>query len=333
MKTKKSQITLFIITGILVLIASGILLYILKEAKARKEPIHGDASPVATYTSECLKGFLERGVRQSGAQAGYLFKSEGGSTIDPEQKNIGKTHLIYNNKPLHYLIKRAAPKPEYPWKLFPLTPPASQSFKYSIGASSLQTKRQLERQLEFFIENKMGAECSFSDNVKGYDVNFSSPKATVTITNTEVAVRLKFPMEIADTASGALFKLRGFQTSTRSSLGKMHETARYIIDQDNQDFLFNLSNNLEMNGFAISIEKDVFQHDDVIIIQEPETGMKFSFARQNRMPAIKYASTCPSDINRIIAYDPDEDDLDKQLSANRITVTDSQFTDSQECTT
>ncbi len=327
---KKSQITIFIIAGITIFVAAGIVIYLANELKTRKETGFSDPSPITSYSNECLKRFTERGIELLSRQSGYLYFSQGGSTIDALNRDEGKLFLNYNNKPVRYIIKRAETKEEYPWKFFP-NYLGMQSYKFSIGASSMQTKRQMEQQLEFFVENKMSSDCGFTNDFKEYEINHSKPKATVTITNREVHVALQFPMEITESATGKNYKPRYFYVTEKSGLGRLYDAARIIADKDSQDFLFNLTKTSQLNGMPVTVIRDVYKKDDVIVIQDPETGLNFMMARQNRRPALSYHACPHPNIEQIKAYDPDEDELTMTLDGNAIITSDGEFFDSQEC--
>ncbi len=326
---KKSQVTIFIIAGIMIFIAAGILIYLANELKTRKELGFSDPSPITSYANECLKRFAGQGIELSGRQSGYIYNSQGGSTIDPAKKDEGKLYINFSNKPVQYLIKRVETRENYPWIQFP-NYLNGQSFKYGIGASTIQTKRQMEKQLEFYIENKMSNECSLSNDFKEYEMNFSKPKATVTLTTNKAIVQLKFPIEITDPSTGHNFKPRFFYLEEPSGIGRLYDAAKVISDQDSQDFLFNASKP-QINGLPVTVIKDAYNKDDVIIIQDPESGLKFLMARQNRRPALAYFSCPIPEIGLIRTYDPDEDEVVITQDGNMINASDGQYWDAQKC--
>ncbi len=338
--SKKSQVTLFIIAGILALVVAGFLIYILGESKTRKVSVEPDSSPVTGYVTECLKRFTEQGIEYASMQSGYIYKSQGGSVIDMKQEDEGKAYINYSNRVVPYLIKRlptAEIDPNYPWATFPNAPAGTgTTYKYTLGISTMQTKRQLEQQLEAFVEKKMRTECQLQSDVKAYGVKFfSRPKATATITNTDVFVQLRFPMEVTERSTDTHFKLREFSVSKPSSLGKLYDAAKKIVDKENQDFSFKLNEIPMANGVSIITVHNAAGNDDVIILKNESSGATFTFARQNRRPALHYISgptTCNSIRDNGVS-DPDEDSL--QVTCNptagvqTITVSDGHLSDSQ----
>ncbi len=337
--SRKSQITIFLIAGIAMILVAGVLLYIGSGVKTRKELFYSDSSPVTKYVEECLKMYSEQAIEIAGTQAGYIYQSQSGPSKDPSGIEEGKTYLSYSNIKIPYLIRRiGSDDSQYPWQDFPSTSSGTNSYIHTISASSMLTRRQLENQVETFIENRMSTGCQLSRDLasKGYIVNvISKPKATTTITEKEVYTKLTMPIEVTELSTGSRFALRQFLQSKKSSLGKIHKTARTIIDKDNQDFRFNMNEIPLIGTISITITRDAHEKDDVIILTDQKYGETFQFARQNRRPALEQITghvnldNIQSIQSPVRAVDPDEDLLTYSANGDMITVSDGQYTDSQ----
>ena len=335
MNGKKSQITVFIIAGVVMLIVAGILLTIGGNIKTRKESLYPDALPITRYVDECVKKFTEEAVSHASAQAGYIYSSQGGSVQDLSQADEGKLYLNYGNRKVPYVIRRVPTDDNYPWTTFPELPPphTGTSYTFPISPSYMQTYRQLERQIEAYIEKKMATnECvNFEADFKQYSIKASKPKTTVTITEKDVFVKLRMPLDASELSTGSRFRLKEFTASKPSALGKFYSIAKVIVEQDNTNFLFNVDEIPEVRGVSVRIAHDLYNKDDAIVLRDSGTGEQFVFARQNRRPALSYISGPieQSRLSYLRAYDPDEDKLTFSVNGNTVTVSDGQFEDSQ----
>ena len=105
----KAQISVFMIIGILVIIAFGITLYVggklrdrieTKPTQQRLEQL--GAQPLNDYISTCLSLAASDGLSLIGKQGGIIYNSQGGITPDIEE-GIGTTHIKYDDEKLRIL--------------------------------------------------------------------------------------------------------------------------------------------------------------------------------------------------------------------------------------
>lgn len=331
MKAKKSQITIFIIAGIVMLLVAGFLLYLGGSVKTRKEALYADNLPITKYVNECLKRFTGEAVSHLSSQAGYIYKSQGGSVIDPVAADEGKLYIGFEGRKVPYLIRRIPTDDSYPWAAFPEAPLTGElTFIFPISASYMQSQRQFERQIEAYVENKMSTnECvNFAADFKDYSVKASKPKATATLTDKDVFVKLKMPVESTELPTGTRFSLREFSTAKKSSIRKLYGIAKIIVDQDNSNFLFNINEIPEVDGVTITAVNSAYKKDDVIVLEDKAAETRLVFARQNRKPALHYIKS-PVSMSQLKAYDPDEDTLTFEVIGNTVKVSDGQFEDMQ----
>ncbi|GEM_PF-3841581 len=330
-QSKKSQITVFIIAGIVMLMVAGFMLYIGGSVKTRKEAFYADNLPITKYVNECLKRFTGEAVSHLSGQAGYIYKSQGGSVIDPAAADEGKLYISFEGRKAPYLIRRLPTDDSYPWTTFPEAPLTGElTFIFPISASYMQSQRQFERQIEAYVENKMSTnECmNFAADFKDYSAKASKPKATATLTDKDVFVKLKMPVEATELGTSTRFTLREFSTAKKSSIRKLYRIAKIIVDQDNNNFLFNINEISEVDGTTIVTVNDASNKDDVIVLEDRAAETRFVFARQNRRPALHYIKG-PIGMSQLKAYDPDEDRLEFDVNGNTVKVSDGQFEDAQ----
>ena len=132
---KKSQATIFLIIGIVVVMVAISLIVLSRHAakKVSKQEIIDikeasfDVQPVKNFVTECLSSTSKNGLKLLGQQGGYLFKGQGGLLIDYPGTDEGiffikheNAKVIYNILSPRFPIGKYKPAiPGYPWKTFP----------------------------------------------------------------------------------------------------------------------------------------------------------------------------------------------------------------------
>ena len=183
--------------------------------------------------------------------------------------------------------------------------------------------------LESYIEKNVASDCGFSA-FKNYQVNFTEPIAKVESSVSKTEVFLTYPMTLTNLNTGAKSQLKEFRTSIKLSLDGLASFINMVIRQDVGDPTYAIWRSFEGYDFAISINKDVYNHDDIIIIAAEDLLLdgipfKFKFARKNRYPVLDYIYNTSFDevslivdnviywddvIHQNLTYvDPDEDEV------------------------
>jgi len=133
----KAQITVFIIIGVLVLIAFGITLYVgvtinkttTKQSTQQIEQL--ETQKIQDYITTCLNIATIDALELLGQQGGIIYQSQGGITLDETPENLEKTYIQYDNKNIKFLITEAkgnvgnlfySQTPKYPYSTFPIPP-------------------------------------------------------------------------------------------------------------------------------------------------------------------------------------------------------------------
>lgn len=114
---KKSQLTLFIIGGILILSLLFIFLYMKNQSAQNKAETE---LPTPTkpqfaiesfdnYVTSCLQNSLDNGLNLIGLQGGYIYREQGGFIDKNEFKSLKKEDYL-----ITYLILRDPKEPDLP---------------------------------------------------------------------------------------------------------------------------------------------------------------------------------------------------------------------------
>ena len=317
---KKSQITIFFILGIvMVMIVVTLLLLTRYAAKktSRQETIdvkeaQFDVQPIKNFVGECLSVVSKEGLKLMGRKGGYLFISQGGTLIDYPNTDEGiffvnheNNKVVYNIlKPRFSIGKYFSTIPNYPWKTFPYEDESktSQSFKtISIfGTNNLPPSNKsfgphsMQEQLEIFVTNNIDSCLDFSIfEDQGFDISKKEKNIAVDINENDVVFRMQYQIIIENLVSGEKTKLKDFLVRHNIRLGKLHTFVNRLIESDISDIKFNIINNTGVNFFDVDIKRDVYNNDDLIIITDQKSLLdsfpyKYTFARKNRNPALFY---------------------------------------------
>lgn len=157
----RAQITVFIIIGLLVVIAFGITLYVggkmgerieTKQSQQRIEQL--GIQPIQDYITTCLTLATTEGLNYIGRQGGAIYQKQGGITPDFLPEDLGKRFVQYTDEDqtigtleVAYLITPPtgnvgtlffSETPSYPFPDFPIPPGKTEPrFKGYYGTSQL----------------------------------------------------------------------------------------------------------------------------------------------------------------------------------------------------
>lgn len=315
MTKKKSQVTIFLIIGVVIIILVGFSFYLttyMSKEKTRQETKRAqkmkiNLEQVEDYMNQCLDTTTKEALVLIGKQGGYIYKSQGGQIIDYREDDEGIFYVNYDGSRVSYAIqplKRStgiysSTVPTYPWVTFPYTNLSKTEEKYlgifgisklppinsSFGSNSL--KSQIDHYIENNLENCLDWSV-FED--QGYEISGTKMRADVTIAKNSFIVSLNYPIKIKEVVSGYETDMDDFLTSVDVRLYYIYNAVKTVIEKDIQDITFDISSD-PGSGLSIEVEKDVFEQDDIIIIKDLNTKInartfEFVFARKNRAPAL-----------------------------------------------
>ncbi|MBI4438771.1 hypothetical protein HY640_02475 [Candidatus Woesearchaeota archaeon] len=310
---KRSQITIFIIAGIVMMMTTGLVFYAAVKMKTRQQAYLADSSPLTKYVNGCVEKFTSEATELASQQGGYIYISQGGKHVaDYIAAQQGALYIKHNGHDVPYLISQPIYQSpyysEYPWRNFPWDNDFVQkSYIFSgIGITDIHTYRAstntlpIEQNIKDYIETQLDREIgllntpgqkprclSFEENFKDYKVDIKPGiQADVALRDNEVFVKATIKLTVTQLTTNTKFTLTQFSASKPSKLKQLYMAASDIIRSENTDFNFMLKNAQAYQGKKLTVT-DYGTKGDIIELSE-DTGSRFLFARQNRKPALEY---------------------------------------------
>src|SRR3989338_4771491 len=343
----KSQITMLMIVGLVIFIATSLVFYISKQTirkqtekiEKKMNKITMDTNPIKEYLSKCLDATAKEAIMDLGRQGGRIYESQGGTYPDYDNPNLYIESDGYN---VPYNINPRMSSPlDYPWPTFPYkdsahTTPSDELSEGYFGNSnfpplnSSEGAHSIQLQIEKFVDKNL-AGCIDPELFKerGITIRMDDPSTSVVIGRNHLNIKSTINATITNPETNELTELEEVLTDVNIRLAELHSFAKDLANKDNQNINFDIgSQSNNRNPFYIEIERDKNPGDDLITITDKTSlinGMPFEFvfARKNRPPALYYISedvkfipkdTDITDKGMILssqpkASDPDEDDV------------------------
>lgn len=320
-KSTKSQITVFLILGIvMVMVLVSVILLSRHATKktSRQETLEAkevsfDVQPIRNFVTECLSTVSKNGLRLMGSQGGYIFKSQGGTVIDYQETDEGIFFIENENSKVVYNILKPrfkfgdyyASVPNYPWKTFPYNDDnkIGQNFvaKDVFGINNLPPltsffgAHSMREQLINHVSNNIDSCLDFSvfEN-QGYNITKDEKSLSVDINEDDLVFRLQYKIIINNLITNEITRINDFFVRHQVRLGKLRNFVNSVIESDISDIKFSIINNTE-EDFSVEITRDIYGKDDLIIITDKKSfidsfNYKYIFARKNRNPTMFYLS-------------------------------------------
>lgn len=325
MDQKKSQITIFLILGVVMILVVVVLFIVTrnvakkttsKEAIEAKE-ISFDISPINNFITECLSIVSKDGLKKLGNQGGYLFTSQGGNIVDYTEAgnlfaNYKGNKVVYNIlKPRftignYYPFVSTEPEPRYPWIYFPYYPDLSSTTPTYKGQNAFGTNtmpylrssygpNSIQNQLEVFVENNIDNCLDFSVfEEQGFKLTKKEKDVELQINEEDVVFKMNYPITVENTISGEKTEIKDFIVKHNVRLEKMHKFVNGLIDSDISDVKFVITSVSE-GEFGIEKQENTYGKDDLIIVTDKKSLIdsmpyQYYFMRKNRNPALEYAN-------------------------------------------
>jgi hypothetical protein len=206
-KFKSAQATIFIIIAI-ILIAGIISFLVLRESPSTDE-IPSSLEPAYNNFLYCLEEETKIGIDILESQAGY---------IELPEFEKGSSHMPFSSQ-LNFL---GTPIPYW----------------YYVSGNNIQreqipTEREMEIQLENFIEEKI-YDCEFEEYYEqGFKILLEESKANVNIKRDQVEVNLDMDMIIEKGEERAL--IDSSKVTIKSELGNLFDSARKVYDKEQKE--------------------------------------------------------------------------------------------------
>ncbi|MCK4589669.1 MAG: hypothetical protein KAT77_04440 [Nanoarchaeota archaeon] len=238
---KRGQITIFIILGILLLIAIALIVIFRREITVfqPERVLPPELAPVASYGDNCLEAVVMDGLHLMGAQGGYIyFPSE------------------IENNPLSY-IDTGLKIPYWQYITDNRIP--------SLGLMEAHLSRYIEEHINDCLE---GFE-PFQDQ---YDfIQKGAVEAETTIGDVNVVVEMEYPFEVVNKEGTKITDLDSFKVILPVKLKRVYEVAKQIMETESEDNklekvtidLISLDPEIPISGFELSCSQKIWQVNEV----------------------------------------------------------------------
>lgn len=209
---KKSQVTIFIVMGMIIILFLSIFIY-LKTSTTFFTPekiLPAEFVPVKRFVEQCTDILARDAVFLASMQAGYV-------ELPPE----------IDNDPFSYVGEGLK---------IPL-------WLYN-GQDRMPKKEDIENNIASHIDSNLrGCLNGFEGFEEEFDIEeLGNPKTTISISDNSIFVKTNFPLEIRNKQGTEKTEWRDYVTTFSDSLGKKYKLASAIMDYENEHaFLENLT--------------------------------------------------------------------------------------------
>lgn len=207
MHNKRGQVTIFIIIAIIII---GVVVgFLLLRGKFGIVKIPASIQPVYNSFLACLEDKTKVGIDILESQAGYieLPKFEPGNRYMPFSSQL---NFLGNPIPYWYYVSGN-----------------------NIQKEQVPSQSDMEKSLGKFINEKI-RECNYDNYYnEGFEIIQEEPKASVSIKNNNVAVRLSMNLKITKGEDTALIGTH--QITVKSNLGALYNSAKTIYQKEQKE--------------------------------------------------------------------------------------------------
>ena len=277
--SKKSQITLFILLGIVILMILSFLFYIrsqtvttLSRGNVRQTVDSILAStPIKVYVESCLDKATKDALVLVGMQGGWIYNNQVSDTsawLGPPSRLYAMNLIPYENQNVSYgIYKRAEDPPNYPYQGSLNPDDSTYAFgnlnllelcdnqglnawdlpgaQYSCIQYDVQgSKNSIQEYLEKYITQKTKECVDIKTLTKelGYDIKEGNITTRVLFGDEDVLVTADYEI-IINMQGESITKLEKFSVKPKVRLKKIYELAYYLIDEETKNIFFNITSN------------------------------------------------------------------------------------------
>jgi hypothetical protein len=320
---KKSQLSMFIIAGILVLLIAAVAIYMAVEKKRSEAEgvINLPNTPAYatklfdSYARDCLKASLEDGINLIGEQGSYIYKSQGGIINNGEHKVLER-----DGKLVTYVILRDPNETDLP--LYPcrndspkISERAACGYYYEKGkllpgdatfgiidiAPLENGNDSIKKQLEDYTTRKT-RECITSLEKEQFKFNMNNISVSLHIGEEDVDAKMNVDITLMFKGSRTFIKeyivkskvpLRNAYEAIKEILRLEIRYAEFLLKNDSEKGMFD-DTRLKIDAlrpYSVLHTRNIKGHDDLIRFEFGEEGQEyyFQFIRQNRKPFLDWA--------------------------------------------
>lgn len=244
MRSKKGQVTIFIIIAI-VLVALVIGFFVFKDSLF-EESFPKSIEPVYNTFLTCLEEDARVGIGILGSQGGYieLPSYESGSEYMPFSSQLD---FLGNSIPYWYYVSAN-----------------------NVEKSQIPSLSHMQKELADFVEGRI-RNCVMDEYYdQGFLISFDEPDAEVSIRDGEVIVKMDMMMKINNLNSDESAVVRDHSVSVKSSFGELYKSAREVYDEEQATLFLEkrgmdiIRNYAPVDGVELSCSPKIWQGPKIV---------------------------------------------------------------------
>ena len=225
---KKSQVTVFIVLGLVLVLFAGLGLYVIKNSSEKSEG-EVDNTLVEVFDQQSLKQYIEGYILLVSPEPIIEIGFQGGTL------NLSSGDFIWNNKKKHHTL-------------------CYHLEGHKGCVNTLLLRQQMEEELSKEIKSRiMGCINLTVFEEMGFSVKTGEMDIYTTIGSYDVSVKLDYPIEL--TKPDQIITLSKFYSDFDYPLGELYQLAIDIINTENIDGSFNKDEFMVQDGVSIIVEK------------------------------------------------------------------------------
>jgi len=219
-QTKKGQITIFIILGIIFLLAAIAGTYFATKAIIKPRAVTTETA-LTEYVQECIKQTATQAVKLIGDNAGYTsiennpYKTFNFRTEPAEGDGITISEFGLYSTPYWWYMK---------------TPNTCNNCY--LTSDNMPVLPEIEEQINEYIAKNIN-KCVMSGKLPGYLIEAGEPEIETRITKDKIIITANYPIEAV--RGGTKTKLTEFQAEVKVKIGEMHALAEEIINLEKEN--------------------------------------------------------------------------------------------------
>jgi hypothetical protein len=297
---KQGQITIIIITGIALLFAFGLVIWLgsrtadLRETEAEQQRLRQVArQPVQEYVQQCLDVTTQKMLILLTTQGGVLYKSQGGLTQDVLPQEEGERFVNYQNTNVSYLIMppegtigrlHFSQQPEYPFTTFPYVfrsndPGTKEILQFQdtgyFGISRLPPllrpgEASLQEQLESAIAYQLPG-CTNWSEMERQGIKVTAGRPNISIMTAEnlsqaetekfLTVSAKWQVNATDQTTGSTTTTDEFSLNYPVHLARFYLFTKSLADKETSNASFDPAS-LSTQATPVQVIRNAYTHAD-----------------------------------------------------------------------
>ena len=228
---KKSQITVFVLLGLVIIITIALLFYLRSSTIKVKPPVENlevtdEIKPIQTYVVNCLKENSKEALIKIGQNGGYINVT--GMKISPVPYDSDALLFEPQIMPYWYHIRDC--QSSSIGCVDSLKPPLCDEEDACVINS--KGPNSIEEQLSKYIESTIERCADFSVFENLFDINAGTIDVTTIIREDFIEFQLSYPLKITSKSSGQKTEIPFFVTNQNIKFKEVYELATDITQQE-----------------------------------------------------------------------------------------------------